>query len=477
MPILQILNLSHTKIKSLPQSLFKLVQLRKFILRSCELFKELPAEIGELCHLEVLDLEETEITKLPVTVGKLTNLTSLKVSFYLPANGNRNNNPSNRIIPQNVIPRLFQLEELSIDVNPGDEKWNETIKYLLKEICCLNRLHFLKLHLSVAILFTDLRNLSWMHFRFVVGNHLKHIISRLPHDSIEFEEQESCLKYVNGEGIPTVINQVLQHATAFFLDHHLTATSLSDFGVKTMENLKFCVLQECNEIEVIANANDMDDGDVILQSLGYLSVYYMKNLRSIWKGQSLRWTSLLFLKVLKLYSCLQLTTIFTLGLVQNLNNLEELVVEDCQKINSLLLCPDKPSWKRWYLRKLKKVSLHYMPKLVSVFGGEWISRSLEWLSFCLKILFLGVVHSSKLKVITGEADWWSALKWKGSEGLKSRNLDDTFIPIERDIDLRTQLAAISDQLQAQMQITEPTKRSGCCFSISLTLFKDKDDLH
>ena len=85
--------------------------LRKFTLRSCELFKGLPAEIGELCHLEVLDLEDTEITKLLVTVGKLANLTSLKVSFYLPANGNRKNDPSNRIIPQNVISRLSQLEE------------------------------------------------------------------------------------------------------------------------------------------------------------------------------------------------------------------------------------------------------------------------------------------------------------------------------------------------------------------------------
>ena len=179
MPILQILNLSHTKIKSLPQSLFKLVQLRKFILKGCELFKELPAEIGELCHLEVLDLEETEITKLLVTVGKLANLTSLKVSFYLPVNGNRKNDPANRIIPQNLISRLSQLEELSIDVNPEDERWNASIKDILKEVFCLNRLHFLKLHLPEVFLLNDLRNLSWMHFKFIVGNNLKRIITRL----------------------------------------------------------------------------------------------------------------------------------------------------------------------------------------------------------------------------------------------------------------------------------------------------------
>ena len=203
---LQILNLSHTEIKSLPQSLFKLVQLQKFILRGCELFKELPAEIGELCHLEVFDLEETEITKLPVTVGKLANLTSLKVSFYLPVNGNRKNDPANRIIPQNVISRLSQLEELSIDVNPKDERWNASIKDILKDVFCFNRLHFLKLHLPEVFLLNDLRNLSWMHFKFIVGNNLKRIITQLPHAlAIKFEERESCLKYVNGVGIPTEI--------------------------------------------------------------------------------------------------------------------------------------------------------------------------------------------------------------------------------------------------------------------------------
>ena len=470
MPILQILNLSQTKIKSLPPSLFKLVQLRKFILRSCRLFKELPAEIGDLCLLEVLDLEGTEIIDLPVTIGNLPKLTNLKVSFYLP--GNRKNYSSNRIIPQNVISRLVLLEELSLDVNPEDERWNATIEDILPEVCCLKRLHFLKLHLPKESLLNNFRDLSLMNFRFIVGNHLKRIISRLPHESvIKFGEQESCLKYVNGDGIPTEIKEVLGHATSFFLDRHRKATSLSQFGVKALENLKFCVLQECNEIVALVNANDSDDGDVILRSLEYLSVHYMKNLSSIWEGGSLHWSSLSFLKVLTLYCCPKLTTIFTIDLVQNIGNLEELVVEDCPEINNLVLLTDGASWETVYLQKLKKMSLHYMPKLVSVFGGDWSFWHLEWLSFydcpSLKILFPGEIDVPDLKVIIGEADWWCALKWNESEGLKRRELEDIFRPIKRDIDLSTQLAAINDQLQAQMQITEPTKQSGW-FSILLS---------
>ena len=98
-------------------------------------------------------------------------------------------------------------------MNPEDERWNASIKDILKEVFCLNRLHFLKLQLPEVFLLNDLRNLSWTHFKFIVSNNLKRIISRLPYASIKFEEQESCLKYVNGVGIPTEIKEVLCHAT------------------------------------------------------------------------------------------------------------------------------------------------------------------------------------------------------------------------------------------------------------------------
>ena len=82
---------------------------------------EFPPEIGELSHLEVLDLEGTEIIDLPATIGKLTNLRCLKVSFYGYNNSSRKNHHLDTVIPQNVISNLLQLEELSIDVNPNDE--------------------------------------------------------------------------------------------------------------------------------------------------------------------------------------------------------------------------------------------------------------------------------------------------------------------------------------------------------------------
>ena len=82
MPCLTVLNLSKTRIKSLPESLFKLMSLEVLILRNCERLAQLPSEIGSLRRLEVLDVQGTEIEKLPYEISDLVSLRHLKVSFY-----------------------------------------------------------------------------------------------------------------------------------------------------------------------------------------------------------------------------------------------------------------------------------------------------------------------------------------------------------------------------------------------------------
>ena len=356
-----------------------------------------------------------------------------------------------------------------IDVNPGDKQWNASVKDIVKEVCSLDRLEALQLYLPEVALLNDLQNasssinLSKMRFRFTVGRHLKRIISRLPLEAaVKFDVPKRCLKFVKGEDVPK-IRKVLQHVIALFLDCHSTATSLFEFGIEYMKNLKFCVLRECDEIQTIVDANNGDK--VPLRSLEYLNLYYMKNLRSIWKGP-FGWGSLSPLTALELCTCPQLTTIFTLDLSFNLCNLEEFVVEDCPEIESIVVTHDPTTtqpmlWKGYLFPKLKKISLHYMPKLVSISNGLLISPKLEQISFydcpSLKTLSTEEVSSNYLKVIIGEAEWWRELKLNKSEWFKPPNLDAIFVPIERDIDFITQLAEISDQLQARMQETKPSQ--------------------
>ncbi|XP_057976434.1 disease resistance protein At4g27190-like isoform X3 [Malania oleifera] len=454
MPALQLLNLSKTSIKSLPLSLFGLVSLKELYLNDCESFMVLSPKVGELKHLEVLDLEGTEIIDLPGEIRNLTKLKCLKVSFYGYMNCGKKSEQSRTMIPRWVISSLWKLEELCIDVNPDDERWHIIVENVMEEICCLQRLGFLKFYFpKVELLgmlqwkftskFLVSRNLL-VQFRVIVGHHVKRIISRLLHD-VEFELKRwrRCLTYVCGEGIPgEEIRKVLGHATAFHLDRHVTAKQLSEFGIENMKRMKCCILGECNEIQAIIDGEDIPKGTRIgLESLEYLNIYYMKNLRTIWAGP-VQTRCFLHLKSLNLRTCPQLATIFTRGLLLVFSNLQELIVEDCPAIKSLVSWENPTEQKfqclksDYLLPKLKKISLHFTPELTNLSGGLRIAPELEWMSIydCpkLKSFSHGELSSKKLKTIKGERHWWDALEW---EICRPECLAAIFIPIESPLDI------------------------------------------
>jgi disease resistance protein RPS2 len=135
---------------------------------------------------------------------------------------------------------------------------------------------------------------------------------------------------------------------------------------------------------------------------------------------------------LTLRTCPQLTTIFTKGLLDNLYNLEELTIEDCPSIKTLVSCEISAEHKTFeLLPNLKRISLHYMLGLVSISSGLHIAPRLEWMSFfynCpnLKHLLIEEVSSKDLKKIKGEWNWWVALKWRSG---RPSYLDEIFVPI------------------------------------------------
>jgi len=69
MTALQTLNLSNTGVRSLPESVVRLVSLKRLYLSYCHRFMRLSPKVGELEQLEVLDLEGTEIMDIWVMVA------------------------------------------------------------------------------------------------------------------------------------------------------------------------------------------------------------------------------------------------------------------------------------------------------------------------------------------------------------------------------------------------------------------------
>ncbi|KAM7482058.1 hypothetical protein LguiB_006641 [Lonicera macranthoides] len=457
MPQLHILDLSNTSIKSLPKSISHLVRLKKLLLRSCELLTELPPQIGGLFNLEMLDLEGTELICLPKEIKRLLQLKRLNVSFYESADQYKG------FIPRSTLSRLSLLEELSINVNQEcGSYWEAELKAVIEELATLGNLKRLKLFfptvepLQEFLKFPCRRERDWCpntrlvyqtlrSFRLTVGHDEERVMSCLPAGlQAEFEKLVKCLKYVNGEGITDGIGKVLEYSNAFFLDRHWTIESLSVFKADQMRQLQFCLLVQCNEMKTIVDEGDLDPNGKKtkgLESLRYLSIHWMKNLESIWKGPNVKgWMSCL--KVLALHTCPKLSTIFNIGLLHNLICLKELIVEECRQVQSLVKMESSHSEyddHSEFLPSLERISLLHLPELVSIFNGLNIARRLEKMVVynCPKLRNLSPVASKSMKEIKGEIKWWEELEWQ-SNRVHSK-LVCVFVPLARDGDLIDQL--------------------------------------
>lgn len=136
------------------------MSLEVLILRDCENLVLLPSEVGSLRWLEVLDLQGTEKKKLPNKISELSSLIYLKVSFYGSVNWSEYAKLPHELVSRGVIANLLELETLSIDVYPGDRRWNKNVKSVIDEVgkltnlttfCCyFPEVEFLELFLGTS---------------------------------------------------------------------------------------------------------------------------------------------------------------------------------------------------------------------------------------------------------------------------------------------------------------------------------------
>ncbi|KAG5525757.1 hypothetical protein RHGRI_032147 [Rhododendron griersonianum] len=441
MPLLVYLDLSHTSIKYLPRSISRLVSLQTFYLRGCKLLKKLPHHIGALQKLEDFDLEGTEVIYLPREIGKLISLRRFKVSLCGHANYCGETKQTDSAIPKEVLSIFCQLEELSIDVSPDGEWWDDDVnpashwwdadvKAILNALSSSNKLRILELYLPSVELLQQVRfeseNLEFPYFRLIVGRHQQRIICRLP-NGVEkrfktwVKKYMKCLQYINGEHMPGGITEALKHASLLFMDRHWTIKVLSEFGHENLDNLQCCLLVECNELQTIVGGDyecpSGGDRKPILPLLCHLSIYYMKNLESIWQG-SIPNGSLFNLRSLTLHTCPRLTTIFTPDMLVNLHCLEELIVEDCPKIRSIVTQEHAHVESDRFLEHLRKIALLDLPQLVTISGPLCLGKKVDIL-FIYNCPMLESLGNTKISPnyykIVGEKEWWESLKWHNSK--------------------------------------------------------------
>ncbi|KAI9121023.1 hypothetical protein K1719_008056 [Acacia pycnantha] len=436
-PLLTVLDLSHTSIRELPRSIFNLKQLTELYLKDCEYFVELSPEIGQLTSLTTLDLDGTFITHLPKEVEELTNLESLSLSFY-------DDDSSCAVIPLGVLSKLTKLKVLRIDVNSDNEWWSKHVDDILKEIKGLKMLQALDMYIP-SDRFSNPIEKRLSNFRFIIGRHKPRMISHIPL-AIEamFKESSRSLKFVNGINFPNEVKTILSEAWAFFLHRHMTIKNLTELMLKNLEKLQLCILAECNEMQSIV---DVDEKPLCIQ---FLTIFYLKNLISIIDKPIYGRPIFRELKLLALHTCPELTTIFTMDSLHSLVSLEELIVEDCPKVSCIISCSSSKRTTNFYLPRLRKLSILFVPELASISNGVRIGGNLEQIGlyYCPKLLSLSPAElsSKQLKVIRGETEWWKNLEWREEAGWRQEEdpasqFNKFFSPIDEDLDILSQLTS------------------------------------
>ncbi|XP_056694852.1 probable disease resistance protein At4g27220 [Spinacia oleracea] len=432
MSTLKILNLSKTRIKSLPDSFSRLKSLQVLLLRDCERLLVLPSSIGFHKSLKVLDLQGTEVTHLPDSIGKLESLKQLRVSFYGSINRCEYNKLPSKLVSDGIISSL-KLRELGVFVYPGDRRWTLSASGITNEISSL-KLYVLYFH------FPKVENLehfvhtsqSWKarelaKFNFIVGHDFKRIVSLVSNDAeLLYNEGQRCLRFVNGESIPDPVVEVLTRATSFYLDHHLNISNLSQFGIDCFDGLKFCILRDCPELVGILDSQDQRSA--FLPFLEYLSINYLWNLKRIWVGY-IAAGSFARLRCLSIHACPKLSYVLTCPMLDILRNLEELVIEDCVSLK-YVVSEDEDVKEIKYadvdsvsalelspLHMLKVLKLHYLPEMCGIWRTRW--PPLEYVSFydCPKLrnLHMEGYDDTFIKEIAADKGWWDSLEWDDLE--------------------------------------------------------------
>ncbi|KAL1110802.1 hypothetical protein V6Z11_D02G012500 [Gossypium hirsutum] len=391
MPCLKVLNLSNTRIKSLPRTISKLVSLETLILRHCERLSMLPSDIGSLKLLQVLDLRGTEINLLPDEIGELSSLTYFDICFYGSINRREHLKLPQGLISSGIISRLCALQSLGIRVCPGDERWDKCVESIIYE----------------------------------------RIVSRVPqYVELDYNRSSKRLRFVNGEKIPDAIVKVLAYCSAFYLDHHLDVISISKFGIANMNKLKHCIVSECPTVKAVLD--DREFTEVVFPCLEHLNLHYLWNLEYICDNL-LPEGSFAMLRILYVHACPKLKYVFKSSMLRFFSKLEELIVDDCTAIEKIILDDDMTTdLSHMSDSSFKRLTLHYLPALETIREGVW--PSFEYISVynCPNFKKINLDSKSKhtLKGIKGEKDWWDSLEWK--EPSLSIHFNDLFTLVSED---------------------------------------------
>ncbi|XP_058103428.1 putative disease resistance protein At4g19050 [Magnolia sinica] len=373
---LQVLDLSGTKLKTLPQGI---------------------SDAHLLRHLNMLDMNQI----LKINFEALSKLEELNFSQCSTWNSSSDDERSGekegaRIRVSN--PELLQYFWLASEV------WVSKI--------------FSRFHICISPCQEDKRgkgkSIHLQRRQFVYEDIGSMIQTRnLPHPRSRFDR---CLEIRGGHRSPKGMHAIPTHVELITVCDNAFVQRLSDLGrIDKMVELKECWVERCEWMEIFFEGEN--ESSNCLSCLEKIWLSNLARLRSVCEG-TYGSRSFALLKHIHLDYCLKIVTMFSSSVF--LQSLETLEIKYCSKLEALF---GGDTAAESSLQRLHTVCLWELPRLESICHGTYLSALKK-----LKVRGCGMLKKLPLRAsnkaaaststgggrveVEGEWEWWDHLKWE-----------------------------------------------------------------
>ncbi|KAK8300442.1 hypothetical protein V6Z12_D05G389500 [Gossypium hirsutum] len=431
MPCLSVLNLSFTKIESLPNSISELKNLTTLLVRGCQELRDLPC-LSMLQELKKLDLSGTKIEEVPEGMDMLIKLRYLDLSVR-----------TLKEIPSGLLPKFVHLQHLSFDVH------NEKTSLKAEEM-------------------EPLMKLEWFTGRFEDINEFNKFISSMQQSKknlIKYSLQVGSYsvgsnmphrrdKRVTIGGVHKWEGELIMHPIEIqelniLKCHYLRSLVDDNSFFKNAIDLR---VYDCQGIESVvslssfasSSAHPFQSLEVLyLRGVPKLTAFIMKDAGIGSATTSTLAPSATFshLKEITIYRSLSMKTLLPHWLLPNLQNLEEIHVGACSQLVEILGAATSEVEEKgsdalikFHLPKLRELELWALPNLKSICSksGVMVCDSLQLIHItrCDKLKrippFVPLVgngqpfaYAPPSLTIFSCTEWWESLEWDDHPNFKN----------------------------------------------------------